>query len=125
MNIIGTEKTATRRTFIWLFLTFYFAFLVTSSGRVRSIDEVVLDLEVESMASHGTTAIPQAVPQGLFYGKYDRFGRAQGPYGPGNAALVVPWLWLGNLVRAIAPGIPAGANNLFVDVFTAGSSAAL
>ena len=47
MNIIGTEKTATRRTFIWLFLTFYFAFLVTSSGRVRSTDEVVLDLEVQ------------------------------------------------------------------------------
>jgi hypothetical protein len=125
MNVIaGTEKAAARRTFIWLFLTFYFAFLLTSSGRVRSTDEVVLDLEVESMGSHGTTAIPQAVTQGLFYGKYDRFGRPQGPYGPGNAALIVPWLWLGNVAKAIAPGIPVGAKNLFVDVFTVGSSAA-
>src|SRR5258708_24952631 len=125
MNVIaGTEKAAARRTFIWLFLTFYFAFLLTSSGRVRSTDEVVLDLEVESMASRGTTAIPQAVAQGLFYGKYDRFGQPQGPYGPGNAAVVVPWLWLGNLARALAPGIPVGAKNLFVDVFTVASSAA-
>jgi len=122
--IAGTEKAAARRTFIWLFLTFYFAFLLTSSGRVRSTDEVVLDLEVESLATHGTTAIPQAVSQGLFYGKYDRFGRPQGPYGPGNAVVVVPWLWLGNLARAVAPGIPVGAKSLFVDVFTVGSSAA-
>jgi hypothetical protein len=119
-----TQMAAARRTFIWLFLTLYFAFLVTSSGRVRSTDEVVLALEVESMAAHGTTAIPQALEQKLFYGKYDRFGRPQGPYGPGNVVLVLPWYWLGASASAIAPGVPAGVKSLFADLFTVGSSAA-
>jgi hypothetical protein len=113
-----------RRVFVWLFLALLFLFLLTSSGRVRTMDEVTLDLEVESMAVRGNTAIPQGVTQGLFYGTYDRFGRPQGPYGAGNVVAVLPWYWLGKATSAIVPGIPAGVKNLFVDMFTVGSSAA-
>src|SRR5262252_6185157 len=124
MDTKPETKVSAGRVFVWLFLTLYFVFLVTSSGRVRTMDEVTLDLEVESMASHGTTQIPQAVAQGLFYGKYDRSGRPQGPYGPANAALIVPWYWLGKSASAVLPGIPSHARSLFIDAFTVGSSAA-
>ncbi len=112
------------RIALFLFLALNFLFLATSSGRVRTMDEVTLAFEVESMAAHGTTAIPEAVAQRLFYGKYDRFGRPQGPYGPGNAALVVPWFWLGRLATAVTPGIPSNAKILFRDAFMTASSAA-
>src|SRR5215475_12209723 len=113
-----------RRVFVWLFLALNFFYLLNSSGRVRTMDEVTLDLEVESLATRGNTEIPQGVTQGLFYGKYDRFGRPQGPYGLGNVLLVLPWYELGRVVAAIAPGIPGDAKNLFIDAFTVGSSAA-
>jgi len=115
---------AARRVFVWLFLALNFFYLLTSSGRVRTMDEVTLDLEVESMAAHGNTEIPQGVAQGLFYGKYDRFGRPQGPYGLGNVLLVLPWYELGKLAARVAPGIPGDAKTLFIDAFTVGSSAA-
>src|SRR5262249_9011728 len=70
------------------------------------------------------TEIPQGVAQGLFYGKYDRFGRPQGPYGLGNVLLVLPWYELGKMAAAIAPGVPNDAKTLFLDAFTLGSSAA-
>src|ERR1700758_5633667 len=98
---------AHRKIAAFLFLALNFLFLLTSSGRVRTMDEVTLAFEVESFSSHATTAIPEAVNQKLFYGKYDRFGRPQGPYGLGNVILVLPWYWLGKIVSHIAPGIPA------------------
>ena len=108
----------------WLFLSLNFLFLLTSSGRVRTMDEVTLAFEVESVSAHATTAIPDAVNQNLFYGKYDRFGRPQGPYGLGNVILVLPWYWVGKAVSHIAPGIPPDRTTLFTDAFTVASSAA-
>jgi len=108
----------------FLFLSLNFLFLLTSSGRVRSMDEVTLAFEVESVASHASTAIPAAVSQNLFYGKYDRFARPQGPYGLGNVLLVLPWYWLGKATSHIAPGIPPNRTTLFTDAFTVASSAA-
>jgi hypothetical protein len=106
------------------FLSLNFLFLLTSSGRVRTMDEVTLAFEVESVSAHATTAIPEAASQNLFYGKYDRFGRPQGPYGLGNVILVLPWYWLGKIVSHIAPGIPPDRTTLFTDAFTVASSAA-
>jgi hypothetical protein len=114
---------AHRKIAAFLFLALNFLFLLTSSGRVRTMDEVTLAFEVESFSSHATTAIPEAVNQKLFYGKYDRFGRPQGPYGLGNVILVLPWYWLGKVVSHIAPGIPADRTTLFNDAFTVASSA--
>lgn len=37
-----------------------FFFLLTSSGRVRTRDELSADLQAESLATHFTTATPQA-----------------------------------------------------------------
>jgi hypothetical protein len=113
-----------RRTALLLFLTLHFLYLLTSSGRVRTMDEVTVDYEVESVATRGSTAIPQAAAAGYFYGKNDRFGRPQGPYGPANAALVVPWYWAGRALGAVLPGIPKPASTLFTDAFVTASSAA-
>jgi MFS family permease len=113
-----------RKIATFLFLSLNFLFLLTSSGRVRTMDEVTLAFEVESVSTHASTAIPEAVSQNLFYGKYDRFGRPQGPYGLGNVILVLPWYWLGKAVSHIAPGIPADRTTLFTDAFTVASSAA-
>src|ERR1035438_9456371 len=75
----------------WLFLCLNFLFLLTSSGRVRTIDEVSADFEVESIATRASTTVPQAVASNLFFGKYDRRGNPQPPYGFGQAMLTVPW----------------------------------
>jgi hypothetical protein len=112
-----------RRIALLLFLTLNFLYLLTSSGRVRTMDEVTVDYEAESLAKHGNTAIPQAVAAGYYYGKSDRFGRPEGPYGPGNAALVVPWYWMGTLAAKILPGIPKKMDGLFSDAFLTASSA--
>jgi hypothetical protein len=122
MRTIPLERRSSR-IFVLLFLAFNFFYLLTSSGRTRIMDEVTLSFEVESMAKHGTTAIPQAVPLRLFYGKEDRFGRPQGPYGPGNAALVAPWYWVAEIVLKIVPGIPQAASVVVSDAFVTGSSA--
>jgi MFS family permease len=108
----------------YFFLSLNFLFLLTSSGRVRTMDEVTLAFEVESVSSHASTAIPEAVNQKLFYGKYDRFGRPQGPYGLGNVLFALPWYWLGKAASHIAPGIPPSRTTLFADAFTVASSAA-
>src|SRR5271167_147662 len=60
------------RTFLLLFLFLNFLYLLTSSGRVRTIDEVMVDYETESLILRGSTAVPQAIASGLFYGKLDR-----------------------------------------------------
>lgn len=120
----NSKSTVDRRTALLLFLTLHFLYLLTSSGRVRTMDEVTVDYEVESVATRGSTSIPQAAAAGYFYGKNDRFGRPQGPYGPANAALVVPWYWAGRALGAVLPGIPKPVSTLFTDAFVTASSAA-
>jgi hypothetical protein len=104
-----------------LFLNFLF--LLTSSGRVRTIDEVTVDFETESLVRRGNTAVPQAVAAGLYYGKVDREGNPQAPYGAGQALLLAPWYVLGRAVRAVTPGIPAEAGDVVSDAIVTASSA--
>jgi len=106
-----------------LFLALNFLFLITSSGRVRTIDEVSVDLQAESLALHGNTAVPQAEVLGTFYGKRDRWGQARAPYGTAQAVLVLPWHFAGRILRAVLPGIPARSKDLVLDAVVASSSA--
>jgi len=108
---------------IGLFFALNFLFLITSSGRVRTIDEVSVDLQTESLALHGNTAVPQAEALGTFYGKRDRWGQPRAPYGTAQAVVVLPWHFAGRMLRAVLPGIPARSKDLFLDVVVVSSSA--
>lgn len=98
-------------------------YLITSSGRVRTIDEVIVDLEAESLVTRGSTAVPQALAMNSFYGKMDRDGNPQAPYGAAQALLVAPWYVLGRLLRVMLPGIPAPTRDLALDTVVTSSSA--
>src|ERR1700733_483165 len=87
-----------------LFLNFFY--FVLSSGRVRTIDEVSADFQAESLAKHGTAAIPQAIEAKMFYGTMDRFGRPESPYPPGQAVVMLPWYVAGRFVGQHLPGLP-------------------
>ena len=104
-----------------LFETFFYFFL--SSGRVRTMDEVSAAFQVESLARHGTTAIPQAVDAKMFYGTFDRFGRPESPYPPGQAVALLPWYAAGQFVARHLPGVAAGARDVISDFFLTGESA--
>src|SRR5579862_4862742 len=110
------------RIFLLFFLTLNFFFLLTSSGRVRTRDELNADLQAESLATRGSTAIPQAV-NFFFYGKYDRWGEPQPPYGPAHAAFLIPWYFAGRGILAVIPGIPYRAREVVGDATLVGSSA--
>jgi hypothetical protein len=108
---------------ISFFLFLNFLFLIVSSGRVHTIDEVSADYQAESLVRHGTTAEPQAVASNWFYGELDRFGHPQSPYPPGQAVASIPWFLLGQFAAQHLPGVPARAHDLVSDFFLTGSSA--
>jgi len=122
---MGEERTpsAEVRVFFLLFLFLNFLYLVTSSGRVRTMDEVIVDYQAESLVTRGSPAVPQAVAAGMYYGKFDRTGTPQAPYGAGQAVLVAPWELLGRLARRAMPGIPAQAQDIALDAVLTSSSA--
>jgi hypothetical protein len=112
-----------KRLVFFFFLTLNLFYLLTSSGRVRTIDEVTVDYQTESLATRGSTAIPQALESQLFFGKLDLMGRPQAGYGVGQALFVVPWYEAARVLNAALPGIPAGARNIFLDAVITASSA--
>jgi hypothetical protein len=114
---------STRRTGIWLFLFLNFLFILTSSGRVRVIDEVLPVYQTESLAERGSTAVPQAVSADFFFGKYDVAGRPQAPYPPGAAALAVPWYLAGKHLLLRLPGVSPRARTMVTDFAIVASSA--
>jgi hypothetical protein len=109
---------------ISFFLFLNFLFLITSTGRVHTIDEVSADYQAESLVRHGTTAEPQAIASHWFYGELDRFGHPQSPYAPGQAVASIPWYLLGQFAAQHLPAIPAVAHDLVSDFVLTGSSAA-
>lgn len=111
------------RLVISFFLFLTFLFLITSTGRVHTIDEVSAAYQAESLARHGTTAVPQAIGANWFYGEMDRFGRPQTPYPPGQPAGSVPWYLLGQFAAKNFPGVPVIARDLVSDLFLTGGSA--
>jgi hypothetical protein len=100
-----------------------FVYFLFSSGRVRTMDEVSAAFQAESLASHGTTAIPQAVDLKLFYGTFDRFGRPQSPYPPGQAVALLPWCAAGQFAANHLPGVASDARDIVSDFFLTGESA--
>lgn len=120
----GAGRGQSRRALVisfFLFLNFFYFLL--SSGRVRTIDEVSAAFQVESLAKHGTTAIPQAVEANEFYGTFDRFGRPQSPYPPGQAFALLPWYVVGQLVGRHLPGVPVALRDVLSDFFLTDQSA--
>ncbi len=104
-----------------LFLNFFY--FLFSSGRVRTIDEVSAAFQVESLAKRGTAAIPQAVDAKMFYGTFDRFGRAESPYPPGQAIAMLPWYAAGQFAGKHLPGVPSDLRDVVSDFFLTGESA--
>jgi len=87
------------------------------------MDEVSAAFQVESLAKRGNTAIPQAVQSKLFYGTFDRFGRPQSPYPPGQAFAMLPWYAAGQFAATHLPGVPRGARDVVSDFFLTGENA--
>jgi len=112
-----------RRLGLWLFATFQFFYLLTSTGRVRTPDEYNTLYTTESLLLHGTTAVPQAIALRNFYGRFDVQGQPRAAYPPGQALLCVPWYALGQYVIARLPGVPAEDTDLVVGFTSCLSSA--
>lgn len=91
---------------LWLFATFQFFYLLTSTGRVRTPDEYNTLYTTESLLFHGTTAVPQAVALNNFYGRLDLHGQPRAAYPPGQAFICMPWYAVGQYVLARLPGVP-------------------
>jgi hypothetical protein len=108
---------------MWLFATFQFFYLLTSTGRVRTPDEYNTLYTTESLVLRGSTAVPQAVQLHNFYGRYDLRGQPRAAYPPGQALLCAPWYALGQYVLARLPGVPADDTDLVVGFSSSLSSA--
>jgi hypothetical protein len=100
------EPRSHRSLALWLFATFQFFYLLTSTGRVRTPDEYNTLYTTESLVLHGTTAVPQAVSLHNFYGRLDVHGQPRAAYPPGQALAVTPWYAFGQYVLARLPGVP-------------------
>jgi hypothetical protein len=112
-----------RRIAVWLFLSFQFFYLLTSTGRVRTPDEYNILYTTESLVLRGSTAVPQAVQLHNFYGRYDRTGQPRAAYPPGQALLCAPWYALGQYLLARLPGVPQEDTDLIVAFSSCLSSA--
>lgn len=108
---------------LWLFATFQFFYLLTSTGRVRTSDEYNTLYTTESLVLHGTTAVPQAVALHNFYGRPDVHGQPRAAYPPGQAVACMPWYALGQYVLARLSGVPAEDTDLVVEFASCLSSA--
>ena len=75
----------TRHLALWVFATFQFFYMLTSTGRVRTADEYNTLYTTESIVLHHTTAVPQAVALHNFYGRFDVHGLPRAAYPPGHA----------------------------------------
>lgn len=91
---------------MWLFASFQFFYLLTSTGRVRTSDEYNSLYTTESLVLHGSTAVPQAVRLNNFYGRWDVHGVPRAAYPPGQALAAAPWYAFGQYVLAALPGVP-------------------
>lgn len=112
-----------RRRAFYLFLLLDFVFMLTSTGRVRTMDEVMTIFQTESLVLRGTTAVPQAVPTGNYFGKYDRWGQPRPAPPPGHSVAAIPWYAAGHWLLARLPGVPAAAHDLMLGLAVTLSSA--
>src|SRR5688572_2897730 len=99
---------------VFLFLLLTGLFALTSTGRVRTTDEIMTLFQAESLVLHRTTAVPQAERIGHWYGERDRAGAPRAPYAPGHALASTPGYVVGRFVLARLPGVPAEAGDLLI-----------
>jgi len=118
-----SEPVSLMRTAILLFLFLNFLYLLVSPGRARSIDEIDPVFQSESLLLRHSTAIPQAVKLGVYFGKRDQHGVARSAWPFGHAVLALPWAAIGNYMLARIPGIPKQNSDLAQMVGTCWSSA--
>jgi hypothetical protein len=122
-----TAVEARREVNVWgcagkIFLVFSFLYLLTSSGRVRTVDEYMAFFETESIVLKHSTAVPQAVQLNYYYGKYDVRGEPHTPYPPGHPLFAAPWYLFGHYVLERLPGMPAGVSPLILQASVCFSS---
>jgi hypothetical protein len=111
------------RTALLLFLFLNCVYLLTSTGRARSIDEIDPVMQAESILLRHSTAIPQAVHSGIYFGKFDRHGTPRSAWPFGHAILVLPWSAFGHSVLIRIPGIAPGVADLVFTTATCWSNA--
>jgi hypothetical protein len=95
-----------RRCATLIFLLFSFFYLMTSSGRVRTVDEYMAFFETESLVLRNSMAVPQALQLNYYYGKYDLHGEPRAPYPPGHPLFAAPWYIFGRVILEHLPGVP-------------------
>jgi hypothetical protein len=117
------EPVSLTRTAILLFLFLNCVYLLTATGRARSIDEIDPVIQSESLLLRHSTAIPQAVTSGIYFGKLDQHGVARSAWPFGHAVLVLPWIAIGHYLLARLPGIPKQNSDLAYMVAACWSSA--
>jgi hypothetical protein len=117
------EPVSLVRTAILLFLFLNCVYLLTSTGRARSIDEIDPVLQSESLLLRHSTAIPQAMTLGIYFGKLDQHGAARSAWPFGHALLVLPWSAIGHYLLARLPGLPGQNSDLAYMVAACWSSA--
>jgi hypothetical protein len=111
------------RIAFFLFLFLNFVYLLTSTGKARSIDEIDPVMQSESLLLRHSTAIPQAVNSGIYFGKFDRHGIPRSAWPFGHAAMVLPWSAAGHVLVGRAHGIPQAASDLVISAVTSWSNA--
>lgn len=120
---VSKEQNLIRRWAMLLFLSLNFVFMLTSTGRIRTTDEVMTLFESESLVLRGSTAVPQAMAARLFFGRFDRHGQPRTPYAPGQALVATPWYVLGQYVLPHVPGVPESGRDMLVGFAVTLSSA--
>jgi hypothetical protein len=108
---------------ILLFLFLNGVYLLTSTGRVRTIDEIDPVMQSESLLLRHSTAIPQAVSSRIYFGKFDQRGVPRSAWPAGHAILVLPWTAAGYYLLARLPGIPSNISDLAIATADCWSSA--
>lgn len=119
----SSQRSVTLRISLALFFFLNFLYLLTSTGRVHTIDEISAVLECESLTLHGTTAVPQAVSSKVYFGRYASDGQPHSPYPPGQPLVAVPWYALGDFIIGRLPGVAAEIRDLVVSMACVWSSA--
>ncbi len=102
------------RVALLLFLFLNCVYLATSTGRVRTIDEIDPVLQSESLLLHHSTAISQALNTGIWFGKRDRNGVPRSAWPAGHALMLLPWSAFGHYGLSRLPGMPSSIADLAI-----------
>ena len=120
---LPTSTFSPMRVAFLLFLFLNCVYLLTSTGRVRTIDEIDPVVQSESLLLRHSTAIPQAMNSGIYFGKLDQHGVPRSAWPVGHALLVLPWSAMGHYLLAQLPGIPRDISDLTFSTAACWSSA--